>query len=107
MIPAGSGSHALGVAEVLSEGNKYAFYLAAEGLAPSRGFFYAVWLYNSPASAEALSRSPDVGSNGRLQGGALLPADAARYGRMILTRETSQRPTHPGPIVLSGSFGLR
>ena len=104
-----SSSKAVGVAQVLYEGNQYAFYLAAEHLPPSKGkgFFYAVWLYNSPTSAEALSRSPDVGSNGRLQGGALLPADAARYGRMVLTRETSQRPTHPGPIVLSGSFGLR
>jgi len=104
--PPGSGSHALGVAEVLSEGNKYAFYMAAEGLPPSRGFFYAVWLYNSPTSAEALSKSPPVGSDGRLQGGALLPANAARYHRMLLTRETSERPTHPGPIVLSGSFAL-
>ena len=102
-------SKATGVAQVLYEGNQYAFYLAAEHLPPSKGkgFFYAVWLYNSPTSAEALSRSPDVGSNGRLQGGALLPADAARYRHMILTRETSERPTRPGPIVLSGPFGLR
>jgi len=104
--PSGSGSHALGVAEVLSEGSKYAFYMAAEGLSPSHGFFYAVWLYNSPTSAEALSKSPQVGSDGRLQGGALLPANAANYRRMLLTRETSERPTHPGPIVLSGAFAL-
>ena len=104
--PSGSGSHALGVAEVLSEGSKYAFYMAAEGLPPSHGFFYAVWLYNSPTSAEALSKSPQVGSDGRLQGGALLPANAANYRRMLLTRETSERPTHPGPIVLSGAFAL-
>jgi len=102
-------SKAVGVAQVLYEGNQYAFYLAAEHLPPSKGkgFFYAVWLYNSPTTAEALSRSPDVGSNGRLQGGALLPADAGRYRRMILTRETSERPSHPGAIVLSGPFGLR
>jgi len=105
--PPGSGSHALGVAEVLSEGSKYAFYMAAEGLPPSHGFFYAVWLYNSPTSAEALSKSPAVGSDGRLQGGALLPANAGSYHRMLLTRETSERPTHPGPIVLSGAFALR
>ena len=57
-------------------------------------------------SAEALSKSPQVGSDGRLQGGALLPANAANYRRMLLTRETSERPTHPGPIVLSGAFAL-
>jgi hypothetical protein len=99
-------SKSIGVAEVLSEGSKYAFYLAAEHLPPSNGFFYAVWLYNSPTSHEALSRSPPVSSNGRLQGGALLPSDAGKYHTMLLTRETSQRPTHPGPTVLSGAFGL-
>jgi hypothetical protein len=99
-------SKAIGVAQVLSEGSKYAFYLAAEHLAPSKGFFYAVWLYNSPTSHEALSKSPPVGSDGRLQGGALLPANAASYHRMLLTRETSNQPAHPGPIVLSGTFAL-
>jgi hypothetical protein len=105
--PSGSRSRALGVAEVLSEGSKYAFYMAAEGLQPTHGFFYAVWLYNSPTDAEALSKSPPVGSDGRLQGGALLPSNAGRFHRMLLTRESSERPTRPGPIVLSGAFGLR
>ena len=101
-------SNAVGVAQVLSEGNQYAFYMAAEHLPPSKGkgFFYAVWLYNSPSSAAAVSKSPEVGPDGRMQGGALLPANAGRYRRMILTRETGERPSHPGPIVLSGSFGL-
>lgn len=101
-------SKAVGVAEVLSEGKQFAFYLAAEHLAPSKGngFFYAVWLYNSPTSHEALSRSPEVGANGSLQGGALLPADAGKYHTMLLTRETNSRPTNPGPVVLSGSFAL-
>ncbi|HTB71072.1 MAG TPA: sigma factor-like helix-turn-helix DNA-binding protein [Solirubrobacteraceae bacterium] len=99
-------SKAVGVAEVLSEGSQYAFYLAAEHLAPSKGFFYAVWLYNSPTSFEALSRAPNVGSNGNLQGGALLPKDAGKYHTMLLTRETKSTPTSPGPVVLSGVFGL-
>jgi hypothetical protein len=99
-------SRALGVAAVLQEGSTYAFYLAAERLAPSKGFFYAVWLYNSPTSFKALNRSPAVGSDGRLQGGALLPSDAGSYREMIVTKETSERPTHPGPVVLSGSFAL-
>jgi hypothetical protein len=91
---------------VLQEGRTYAFYLAAERLAASRGFFYAVWLYNSPGSFEALSKSPPVGSDGRLQGGALLPANAGNYHQMIVTRETNQRPGSPGPIVLRGEFSL-
>jgi hypothetical protein len=99
-------SKAVGVAAVLNEGSNYAFYLAAERLPPSKGFFYAVWLYNSPSSHEALSKSPPVGSDGRLQGGSLLPADAAKFHQMILTKETQERPSQPGPIVLRGSFGL-
>jgi len=99
-------SKAAGVVEILSESGKHAFYLAAEHLPPSHGFFYAVWLYNSPSSHEALSKSPPVGSNGRLQGGALLPSNAGNYHTMLLTRETSERPSHPGPVILSGPFSL-
>jgi hypothetical protein len=102
-------SNAVGVAEVLSEGSQYAFYLAAQHLPPSKGkgFFYAVWLYNSPSSYEALSRAPDVGSSGNVQGGALLPKDAGKYRTMLLTKETASRPTKPGPVVLRGAFALR
>jgi hypothetical protein len=99
-------SKAVGVVEILSEGSKRAFYIAAEHLPPTKGFFYAVWLYNSPTSHQALSRSPAVGSNGRLQGGALLPANAGEYHEILLTRETNERPSQPGPIVLSGAFAL-
>ena len=106
LSPTEAGSKAVGVVAILQEGGKQAFYLAAEHLPPSHGFFYAVWLYNSPTSFQALSRSPPVGANGQLQGGALLPANAAQYGHMLLTRETSDRPSHPGAVVLSGPFKL-
>jgi len=99
-------SKAVGVVELLSEGGKHAFYLAAEHLPPSKGFFYAVWLYNSPSSHEALSKSPPVGSKGTLQGGALLPTNANQFHEILLTRETSSRPSHPGPIVLHSPFSL-
>jgi hypothetical protein len=99
-------SKAVGIAEVLSEGSQYAFYLAAEHLPPSKGFFYAVWLYNSPTSFEALSRAPNVGANGSVQGGALLPKDASKFHTMLVTRETKTNPTSPGPVVLRGAFAL-
>ncbi len=103
-----SASKSVGVAEVLSEGNQYAIYLAAQHLPESKGkgFFYAVWLYNSATSFEAVSRAPEVGSNGSVQGGALLPKDAGKYHKMLLTRETASTPTKPGPVVLSGAFAL-
>jgi hypothetical protein len=99
-------SHAGGEAYVLSDGSRRAFYVAAHGLPPSSGFFYAVWLYNSPSSSAPLGRAPTVGSNGRLEGGGPLPTNAADYARMIVTRETSTHARHPGTIVLSGSFSL-
>ena len=100
------GSTTVAVVEILAEGGKRAFYVAAENLPPSRGFYYLIWLYNSPSSSEALSRSPTVGSNEKLAGGALLPANAGNYREMIITRETSSHPTHPGPIVMRGAFSL-
>jgi hypothetical protein len=106
LTPTNPASKAIGVVEILSEGSKHAFYIAADHLPPSKGFFYAIWLYNSPTSHQALSRSPPVGSNGRLEGGALLPANAGEFHHMLLTRETNDRPTSPGPVVLSGPFSL-
>jgi Sigma-70, region 4 len=106
LSPPEPGSKSIGIVEILVEGTQHAFYLAAEHLPPTQGFFYAVWLYNSPTSTEAISKSPTVGSNGRLQGGALLPSNAADFHQILLTRETSERPTHPGPTVLSSPFSL-
>jgi hypothetical protein len=99
-------SKTVGLAEVLSEGSKRAFYIAAEHLPPSTGFFYAVWLYNSPTSSVALGKIPPVSSNGQAQGGALLPANAGEYHEMLLTHETSEHASKPGPVVLSGAFSL-
>lgn len=99
-------SKTVGIVWIFQERSTYAFYLAAEGLPPSHGFFYALWLYNSPTSFEALNRAPAVGSNGRTQGGQLLPANAGGFHEIILTRETSEHATHPGPIVLHGEFAL-
>jgi len=97
-------SRSIGVVAVLSEKGKRAFYIEAQNLAPTHGFYYAIWLYNSPTSAEALSRGPAVGASGKLAGGAPLPANANQFREMLLTRETATRPTHPGHVVLSGPF---
>jgi sigma-70-like protein len=99
-------SRSIGVVEILTESGKRAFYIAAEHLPPSKGFFYAIWLYNSPSSSLPLSKSPPVGSNERLAGGALLPATAGEYREILLTRETSEHPTHPGHVILRGPFSL-
>lgn len=97
---------ASGTAYVLSESGRSAFYIAAQGLPPSSGFFYAVWLYNSPSSSTPLGRASSVGADGRMQGGNPLPTNANLYHQLIVTRETSTHPSHPGPIVLKGTFAL-
>jgi hypothetical protein len=102
--PSGSGSK--GTVEILAEGGKHAFYIQAEHIPATTHshFFYAVWLYNSPTSALPLSKSPPVGSSHRLAGAALLPTSAGSYREILLTRETSTRPKHPGHVVLRGPF---
>ncbi|HWJ50994.1 MAG TPA: hypothetical protein VNR42_08240, partial [Solirubrobacteraceae bacterium] len=100
-------SRSIGVVEILTESGKRAFYIAAEHLPASRHFFYAVWLYNSHTSAEAVSKAPSVGSDHKLAGGALLPTDAASYREILLTRETIAVPKHPGHVVLRGPFKLQ
>jgi hypothetical protein len=101
------GSKAVGAAEVLSEGSKYAILILAKHLPPTtNGAFYAVWLANSSTSFEPVGEAPAVDASGSLRGGALLPSNAAEYDEILLTRETSKQPTQPGPIVLSGPFAL-
>jgi hypothetical protein len=97
---------ASGTAYVLSQSGRRAFYVAARGLPPSSGFFYAVWLYNSPSSSAPLGRAPTVGGDGRMEGGGPLPTNARIYHQLIITRETSTHPSHPGQIELRGTFGL-
>jgi hypothetical protein len=101
------GSKAVGLVEILSEGSKKAFLVTAEHLPPTgNGFFYAAWLYNSSSEARVLGRAPSVGANGQLQAVGALPANASNYRQMLITQETTAKPSHPGPIVLSGPFSL-
>ncbi|MHB8241822.1 MAG: hypothetical protein ACYDHN_07500, partial [Solirubrobacteraceae bacterium] len=99
-------SRTVGVVAVLSEKGKRAFYIEAQHLPATRKFFYAIWLYNSHTSAEALSKAPAVGSTHKLAGGAALPSNAGAFREILLTRETKKRPTHPGHVVLRGAFKL-
>jgi Sigma-70, region 4 len=99
-------SQAIALVEILSEGGKRAFYIAAEHLPPSRGFYYVIWLYNSRSSYEGLSVASPVKSNERLAGGSFLPENAGNYREMIVTRERTTRPTRPSTIVLRGAFSL-
>jgi hypothetical protein len=105
LTPPEPSSKSIGIAEVLAEGSQHAIYVAAEHIPPTHGFFYVLWLYNSPSSAQAIGKTT-VNSTARMQAGALLPANAGEYHQLLLTRETAERPSKPGPTVLSGAFSL-
>jgi hypothetical protein len=107
LVPPKPGSQAVGVANVLSQGGERALALQAQGLPPSTTTsFYAVWLSNSPGDSQRLGFAPPVGGNGRLQAVSALPAQAARFHKLLITRETQQQPRRPGPVVLTGRFAL-
>jgi hypothetical protein len=93
-----------GVVYVASEGGRHAFYLTAEHLPPTKGFFYVAWLYDSPTKAIALGKAPQVKSNGKLEGAGPLPTGSSKYHKFIVTEETNQSAAQPGKIVLSGPF---
>jgi hypothetical protein len=104
--PSGTRSASVGVVDIVSEGSKRVFLIEAQHIPESKGFYYAIWLYNSPTSALPLSRSPAVGSTHRLAGGAPLPSNAGEFHEILLTKETAAKPAHPGRVVLHGPFSL-
>jgi hypothetical protein len=107
LVSSDPASNAVGVAEIVSEGSKYAFLLSAEHLQPtSDGVVYVAWLYNSPSDAVPLGRAPSVNSDGKLQAVGALPTNATHFHTMLLTRETSTHPKQPGTTVLSGPFSI-
>ena len=105
--PEGQGGDAAGVAQIARQGNTRAVALVAQGLpAANRSRFYAIWLYTSPTNAQFLG-FPDpqpTGKQGRIETGFALPAEASKYRRLIVTRETQEQPKQPGTIVLSGDL---
>jgi hypothetical protein len=100
LAPTEPSSHASGEGIVVSRGNSRAFYVKTSGLSPTSGF-YAVWLYKSPSDAVALGKLPPVDSKGRSEGGGPLTPKLSSFEKLVITRETSQHPSTPGPIVLS------
>jgi Sigma-70, region 4 len=99
-------SKSVGAAYILSEGAKQAFFIEAQNIPAAKGFYYAIWLYNSPSNALPLSKSSAVGSSHKLAGGSALPSNAGDYREMLLTRETNPHPKRPGHVVLRGPFSL-
>jgi hypothetical protein len=108
LAPPRGGSRALGVAQVVRRNGELGVVIQGQNIPPSsRSFAYAVWLYNSPRDAARLGFvSPGVRRDRRLVAVSALPREASRYRELIVTRETSSRPSRPGTIVLSGRLDL-
>jgi Sigma-70, region 4 len=101
------GSRTVGLAQVYEMGNRRAIIVAGQGLPPGA---YALWLYNSRASARLLGFVPQrVGRDGRFATQGELPGDANNFRRLVVTRENVSRstrrpPTRPGAIALQGNL---
>ena len=76
--------------------------LQGRGLPRNQTDSYAVWLFNRPGDSLLLGFiSPDTGAAGTFSSGTRLPGDASRFRQLIVTVETTSRPTAPGRAVLS------
>jgi hypothetical protein len=100
-------SRTVGEAEVVSDGSARVFAIIAENLPATHSFYYAIWLYNSPTSAKALAQAPTVGASHKLEAYGALPTYARDYHEVLLTRETTAKPTHPGQVILHGVLSLK
>ena len=103
--PEGGDADATGTVAIVRfiDNNQFRLGLNAEGLTPSspRGSAYGVWLYTSDEKKQFLG-FPDtrVGKNGKLRTVSDLSPETPAYGAVLVTRETADKPTKPGRIVL-------
>jgi hypothetical protein len=104
VAPKGGDPDAKGQAAIFRfpDNNQYRFGLTAEGLPRTRkGEAYGVWLYTSDDKKQFLGfPNTPVGKDGKLQTVSDLSPDTPPYGAVLLTRETSEKPTKPGTLVL-------
>jgi hypothetical protein len=97
--PSGGSKKALGVAIVQQGG----LALQAQGVPAST--LYKVWLWNTASDALPLGYAKYDAKTKRIAGSLQsLPAEAASYGNLVITRETSTTATKPGTVVLRGAL---
>ena len=102
--PVERGSRAVGLVQILVQGEQRALAVAGQGLRPNRRDAYAMWLFNSRSRSRLLGYvDPPVGRDGRFQSVNRIPRDLTSFREIVLSRETRQtgRPT---TLVLRGSL---
>ncbi len=107
-LRAPGGGEALGVANVLAQGDQRAVAIQGQDLRRNtKDDAYAVWLAGGPGGAATrLGFAPAVGRNGRLEGASALPEDAADYRRLVISLESDTDPQKPTTVVLTGKLDL-
>jgi hypothetical protein len=104
--PTATGSKAVGIAEILQQQGVREIALIGQHIpANTKHDSYEVWLYSSPTRFEKLGFvSPAVGKAGTFSDARVLPSNASKYAEVIVTTETAQKPSHPGPVLLRGAI---
>lgn len=97
-----------GVGIVVRQGTTMGLVIRAQNVPANSGRnAYAVWLFNSNSDEHILGFvNPGVTNTGVLQTAGPLPANASHYSQLIVTLESSAKPTVHGPIVLQGTLKI-
>jgi len=100
------GKRPAAVCRVVEQGGTFGITILATGLAANtKRNAYAVWLTNGPREDKLLGFvNPAVKTNGRLKTAGILPKNAFRYHKLLITQETQANPTAPGTVALEGPF---
>jgi hypothetical protein len=110
-LKAVDGSKAVGVAQLLSQGNTAGFVVAAKNVATVKGTYHGVWLSGSGVKPLFLGsvRNQDV-RGGRISAVAPVPKGVKSYDTMLITAEpitTSKKsPSQPGQTILRGPLKI-
>jgi Sigma-70, region 4 len=102
---------AVGIAQIVKQGNTQALVIAGQNLPADKDTAYAVWLYNSGKDAKRLGYAQPSQTAGRLEAIAPLPADSSKYKDLVISAESREEatkegggPTTPSKIVLRGAL---
>lgn len=104
MKPTAVGSPAKGFAAIVSKERAHAVEIEANGLPPTQGFSYVVWLVGTNGEPSALGRIPTVNSKGQVKVIEALATSPSSVKGIEISRETSAHPKTPGTLVLKGNF---
>lgn len=92
-------------AALIVRGTQKIVAIAASGLRPtSPHLAYGVFLFNTRADAQLIGFIPPVKADGKISAAAPIPAGAARFHELVITRETGMTATRPGTIIFTGAI---